>query len=74
MKGWLMEKIFRIENAHADDIMDWYAGEPTSYLEESVAYSSFLASGVAGVEEVSFAEFLRMFRAGRKASEPIDEK
>ncbi|MGH8717855.1 MAG: hypothetical protein ACREV0_02775 [Burkholderiales bacterium] len=28
-------------------------------LEDAMAYSSFLSSGVAGVEEISFEEFLR---------------
>jgi hypothetical protein len=31
----------------------------TTTLEEAMAYSSFLSSGVAGVEEISFEEFLR---------------
>lgn len=31
-------------------------------LEQSVAWSSFLASGVDGVEGVSFAEFVRCSR------------
>lgn len=35
------------------------SGGDIAYLEESVAYSSFLASGVAGVEQVSFSEFIR---------------
>lgn len=28
-------------------------------LEDAMAYSSFLSSGVAGVEEISFEEFLK---------------
>jgi prophage antirepressor-like protein len=31
-------------------------------LEDSIAYSSFMSSGVAGVEEISFEEFLRRAR------------
>jgi hypothetical protein len=31
----------------------------TTTLEDAMAYSSFLSSGVAGVEEISFEEFLR---------------
>lgn len=41
----------------------WVESRPfTIQLEDSVAWSSFLASGVDGVEDVSFAEFVRRSR------------
>jgi hypothetical protein len=33
--------------------------QPIEHLEQSVAWSSFLASGVDGVEDISFSEFVR---------------
>jgi hypothetical protein len=39
-----------------------------AYLEESIAYSAFLASGVAGVEEVSFEEFVWRYHQAKKRS------
>ncbi|MGH8727167.1 MAG: hypothetical protein ACREV9_03180 [Burkholderiales bacterium] len=35
------------------------AAQIKTTLEDAIAYSSFLSSGVAGVEEISFEEFLR---------------
>jgi hypothetical protein len=37
-----------------------------AYIEESIAYSSFLASGVAGVEEVSFEQFVQRYHESKK--------
>ena len=39
-----------------------------AYLEESIAYSAFLASGVAGVDEVSFEEFVWRYHQAKKHS------
>lgn len=38
-----------------------------AHLAESVAYSAFLASGVDGVEKVSFHDFVAYLRASPKA-------
>jgi hypothetical protein len=38
-----------------------------THLTESVAYSAFLASGVDGVEKVSFHDFVAYLRASPKA-------
>jgi hypothetical protein len=47
------------------------APEMTTSLEDAMAYSSFLSSGVAGVEEISFEEFLRRARKGKKTKSSI---
>jgi hypothetical protein len=73
MRRWLAEKFFgAVEVVDEDeDFADEYEDEDfahdtaTPCLEESVAYSSFLASGVAGIEEVGFEEFLRLMRSSR---------
>lgn len=39
-------------------------------LARSVAYSAFIASGVAGVEQVSFREFCASLREAAPADEP----
>lgn len=64
MKHWLAEKFFASEQ-FVDEGEDFTLTDDahTACLEESVAYSSFLASGVAGIEEVSFEEFLRLIRS-----------
>lgn len=64
MKHWLAEKFFGSEQVVHDD-EDFADDAATACLEESVAYSSFLASGVAGIEEVGFEEFLRLMRSSR---------
>jgi hypothetical protein len=64
MKHWLAQKFFASEQVMDED-EDFALTDdaPTACLEESVAYSSFLASGVAGIEDVSFEEFLRLIRS-----------
>jgi hypothetical protein len=44
------------------------AARPAAHLEQSVAWSSFLASGVDGVEDVTFSEFVqRQDQRGKSA-------
>lgn len=42
-----------------------------AHLAESVAYSALLASGVDGVEKVSFQDFVALLRASPKARRAI---
>jgi hypothetical protein len=42
-----------------------------AHLAESVAYSAFLASGVNGVEKVSFQDFVAHLRASPEAHRAI---
>jgi hypothetical protein len=61
---------FRIRNKPREPLPENIRGafDQLAYIEESVAYSSFLASGVAGVESVSFEQFVKRYYQAKKLS------
>jgi hypothetical protein len=61
---WGFMRRNRPKESHSKDI--GRAFDQLAYIEESVAYSSFLASGVAGVESVSFEEFIKRYYEAKK--------
>ncbi len=71
MRQWISDLLFGPPYSGAKGT-EWPRGETRSLrkqLEQSVAWSSFLASGVDGVEDVSFAEFVRR-SSGSNPSDP----